>query len=160
LRFIYNCFGGSHSSVTAAGIHLGLLPDTRVASKEELLSLPYYDAQVSRDHGRIRFMGFDESGCEVYIASKKNMEAGYERSMRAFWDLVDGNQDKVAFIDTMPYVNIFMMIGGFMSRRCGLNRLGRAIVLFGTRQSYYKFIHLVNLVKSRLKCDAPEDSSQ
>lgn len=156
--FIYNCYGGSHSSVTAAAIHLGLLPDTRIATAEELLNIPYYDAQVARDHGRMRFMGFDETGSPVYIASKRNMGASFERMMRAFWAAADGDQEKIALIDTMPYVNIFMVIGGFLSRRWGWNRLGRAIILFGTRQSYNKFVHLVSLVKSGLQPHIPEDS--
>ena len=156
--FTYNCYGGSHSSVTAAAIHLGLLPNTRIPTAEEFLSVPYYDAQVSRDHGRLRFMGFDETGSPVYVASKRNMGASYEKTMRAIWGAVDGDQGKIALIDTMPYVNIFLMIGGFLSRRWGWNRLGRAIILFGTRRSYLKFVHLVGLVKSGLQPDNPEDS--
>ena len=57
MKIIYNCYGGAHSSVTAAAIHLQMLPETRKPSAAELLNLPYYDAQVGKDHGRIRFLG-------------------------------------------------------------------------------------------------------
>ncbi|HEX3010797.1 MAG TPA: DUF3189 family protein, partial [Syntrophomonadaceae bacterium] len=39
MKIIYHCFGGSHSSVTAAAIHLGLIEKHRPPSMEELMSL-------------------------------------------------------------------------------------------------------------------------
>jgi hypothetical protein len=30
MKIIYHCYGGTHSSVIAAAIHLGLLPEDRV----------------------------------------------------------------------------------------------------------------------------------
>ena len=53
------------------------------------------------------------------------------------------------FINTMPYVNIWMVIGGFLSRRLGWKALGRPLVIYGTKQAYWKFIHLINLVKDK-----------
>ena len=155
--FIYNCFGGSHSSITAAAIHLGLLPDYRTATKDELLKVPYYDAQVGKDHGRIRFLGCDEEGREVYIVGKKNLGANYEKIMRILVDTARGRQDDIALIDTMPYVNIFMMLGGYLSRRLGFSRMGRAIVIFGTRCSYHRFVQLVKVVKAASFADRAEE---
>lgn len=144
--FIYNCYGGSHSSVTAAAIHLGLLPETRIAYNRELLNTPYYDAQVAPDHGRIRFMGYDEKGNKVCIASKRNLGGYYGKILGEVAKIVGADSSNLIFIDTMPYVNIWMIVGGYLSRRLGI-KIGRSIILYGTRQSYYKFIHLVNLVK-------------
>lgn len=147
MKYIYNCFGGSHSSVTTAGIHLGLLPRERAAENKELLALPYYDAQVAKDHGRLRFMGFDELGNEVYVTGSRNLRTGYERIMRSVLTITGTKQKDIVIINTMPYVNLWMMIGGYLSRRLGFFRVGRSIILYGTRCSYYKFIHLVNLIK-------------
>lgn len=148
MKFIYNCYGAAHSSITAAGLHLGLLPEDRPAGNSEFLSLPYYDATSDPDHGRIRFMGFDDRGHEVYIASKKSLGGSYEKIMRTYIRIAEGEEDRVVFIDTMPYVNIFMVIGGFLSRRLGFNRIGRAIILCGTRISYRKFAILAHQVKT------------
>lgn len=151
MKFIYNCFGGSHSSITAASIHLGLLSENRAATDEELLSLPLFDAQVNADHGRIRFMGWDEKGNEVYITSKRNLQDKYGNIMQCILEAA-GRKDlikEVVFINTMPYVNIFMVIGGFLSRRWGSSRLGRRIVCYGTRQSYFKFALLVRQLKEK-----------
>lgn len=149
MKFIYNCYGGSHSSVTAAALHLGLLPENRVATVKEFLSVPYYDAQVSADHGRIRCFGFDKEGNEVYIASKRNLGNHYERIMRQFLDISVEPilAREVVFINTMAEVNIFMVIGGYISRRLGFCKLGRSLVIFGTRQSYAKFGQLVRQIK-------------
>jgi len=149
LKLIYNCYGGSHSSVTSAAIHLGLLPDQRTATKEELLKVPYYDAQVAQDHGRIRFLGYDENGHEVYVVGRMNLGAGYEKIIRSLVVVLEGRQEDIALVDTMPYVNIFMMIGGYLSRRLGFSRVGRSIIIFGTKLSYHRFVRLVKSVKAR-----------
>jgi hypothetical protein len=41
MKIIYCCYGGSHSSVTAAAIHLDMLPLTRKPTSAELLSIPF-----------------------------------------------------------------------------------------------------------------------
>lgn len=146
---IYNCYGGAHSSVTAAALHLQLLSDTRRPSSAELLNLPYFDAQVGKDHGRIRFMGFDSKGNKIYIASKKNLGRYYEKIMYHLLAISGVNQNNFVFINTMPYVNVWMIIGGYLSRRLGLKTLGRPLVIYGTKKSYWKFVHLVNLVKDK-----------
>lgn len=149
MKIIYNCYGGAHSSVAAAALHLGLLPEARPATAKELLSLPYYDAQVGKDHGRIRFMGFDEWGNEVYVVGKKNLGFFYETIMRSMIALCGDAQGKYLFVNTMPYVNLWMVIGGFLSRRLGLIVPGRRIVIYGTQKSYFKFLHLVKLIKGK-----------
>lgn len=151
MKFIYHCFGGSHSSVTAAAIHVGLLSEERLPERQELLSLPYYDAQVSKDHGRIRFIGFDKAGNEVYITSKRNLGFIYEKIMRQILQVADRPElnGQLIFVNTMTVVNIFMIIGGYLSRRLGWTRLGRSIVIYGTRQSFHKFTHLVRQVKEK-----------
>lgn len=154
MKIIYNCFGGSHSSVTAAAIHTGRLPIDRVAKKEELLSTPYFDAQISLDHGRIRFMGYDDVGNEVYIASKHNLGSYYKKIMTVILNLTEYENNDIIFVDTMPYVNIWMMIGGYLSRRLGV-LIGRAIIIYGTQLSYHRFIKLVCRIKQQ--CNAGEE---
>lgn len=151
MKIIYNCYGGAHSSVTAAAIHLQMLPETRKPSAAELLNLPYYDAQVGKDHGRIRFFGFDSRGNQIYITGKKNLGVFYEEIMYNLLFLGGDKQEQenFVFINTMPYVNIWMVIGGFLSRRLGWKVLGRPLVIYGTKQAYWKFIHLINLVKDK-----------
>jgi len=105
-------------------------------------------------------MGYDGEGNEVYITSKRNLGFGYERIMRQFLRIT-GRPDldrEVIFINTMPHVNIFMVIGGYLSRRLGFYKLGRTIVVYGTRLSYLKFTHLIRQVKEKYH-HATEDRS-
>lgn len=149
MHIIYNCYGGSHSSVTAACIHAGLLKDNVVPTFKELLSLPYFDQQVAKDHGFIRYIGEDIYGNKIYITSKHNLSYHYETIMRSIACIVNFSNEKLLFIDTMPYVNWLMVVGGYLSRALGITVLGRPIVIWGTQISFFKFSHIVNIVKTK-----------
>ena len=43
MKIIYHCYGGSHSSVIAAALHLGLLAKDRIPNETELMAIPYFD---------------------------------------------------------------------------------------------------------------------
>ncbi|KJS83435.1 MAG: hypothetical protein JM58_12685 [Peptococcaceae bacterium BICA1-8] len=147
MHIIYNCYGGSHSSVTAASIHVGILKDNVIPNGCQLLNLPYYDKQVAKDHGFIRYIGEDEYRNKIYITSKHNLGRNYETIMRSLVCIMDLSNEKLVFVDTMPYVNWLMVIGGFLSRRLGIVSLGRPIVIKGTQISFLKFTQLVNIIK-------------
>lgn len=151
MKVIYNCYGGSHSSVTTAAIHLGLLPSNRLPTYDEFMSLPYFDSQTAVDHGKFRFLGKDNSDNQIYISSKRNLSKYYGDIMLHVAKIAEADLTDMIFIDTMPYVNIFMVIGGYTSRRLGLINIGRPIVIYGTKLSYFKFVHLVEAVKYRLR---------
>ncbi|MGI6226062.1 MAG: DUF3189 family protein [Peptococcales bacterium] len=149
MHIIYNCYGGSHSSVTAASIHAGLLQDNRVPTPEEFMKLPYYDQQVAKDHGYIRFIGEDEYGNKIYLTSKHNLSYHYETIMRSILCIAEIPNEDVVFVDTMPYVNWLMVLGGYLSRRLGLTYIGRPIVIWGTQIAFFNFSHLVNIIKTK-----------
>ncbi|ATW24108.1 DUF3189 family protein [Candidatus Formimonas warabiya] len=147
MKIIYCCYGGSHSSVTAAAIHLGMLPGTRRPTFQELLSVPFYEQQKAKDHGYFRFMGFDEYRNEVYIIGKHNLGPSFEKIIRQIGEAFHIDQQEIVLVDTMPYVNLAMMIGGFTSRRLGLERIGRPIVILGTQNAYFNLVSLVHRLK-------------
>lgn len=149
MHIIYHCYGGAHSSVTAAAIHARLLSENSIPNGEQLLKLPYYDLQVAKDHGYIRYIGQDEHDNSVYITSKHNLGEDYEDIMRSIANIAGLPQNQLVFVNTMPYVNILMMIGGYLSRRLGWVRIGRPIVIMGTKIAFPKFSQVVNIVKTR-----------
>ena len=71
-KIVFHCYGGSHSSVTAAGIYLGMLPGERTASAAELLGVPHYDRYEAVIHGRFRFIG------RGIYAGKTHRRPGYD----------------------------------------------------------------------------------
>lgn len=144
MKIIYHCFGGSHSSVTAAALHLGLLPKHRLPTYDELMSLPYFDKTNDDDFGSIRFMGIDEFGNDVYVLGKKSLGDRFTRILTGVAGLL-GCQDKVLVVNTMNQVNWSMKLGGFTSRRLGIVFLGRPVVTRGTQSAFY---HLLNTVET------------
>jgi len=147
MKIIYCCYGGSHSSVTAAAIHLGMLPVTGIPSSRQLLSVPYYDQQTGKDHGFFHYMGKDEYENQIYIVGKHNLGNYFEEIIRQVAEVFSLDQNEFALINTMPYVNLTMMIGGFLSRRLGMVGLGRPIVCYGTKKAYDNLVNLVNRIK-------------
>jgi len=136
VHIIYHCYGGAHSSVVGAAIHLGFLPQEEPASAEQLWSIRYYDKQDQGDHGRIRFMGRDRDGHQVYILGCRNHFHILEKSIGEIGRVMGVSLDDVRFVDTLPCVNWSMRIGGFLSRFMGLRAIGRPLVIRGTRKAY------------------------
>lgn len=146
MKIIYHCFGGSHSSVTAAALHLGLLDKGYPPSNEELMRLPYYDKTCNADFGTIRLMGVDEYGNEVYVLGKKSLGDRYSNILMGVAAML-GVEDELIVVNCMNRVNWMMKIGGFTSRRIGIPLLGRPVVTWGTRRAFMSLINLVEITR-------------
>lgn len=146
MKIIYHCFGGSHSSVAAAALHLGLLDRQRIPSQEDLVRIPYYDKTTDADFGIIRYMGTDEEGNDVYVFGKKTFSNRYMALLMGIAGIL-GEQDQVVLVDCMNRVNWSMKLGGFTSRRLGLTPIGRPIVTWGTRRAFAQLVNLVEITR-------------
>ncbi|PKM77039.1 MAG: hypothetical protein CVU90_09270 [Firmicutes bacterium HGW-Firmicutes-15] len=146
MKIIYHCFGGAHSSVTAAALHLGMLNKTRPPTKEQLMEIPYYDKTSDVDFGSIRYMGTDEFGHEVYVLGKKSMGNRYSAILMGVAEIV-GKQDQLIVVNCMDRVNWSMKIGGFTSRRMRLVLLGRPVVTWGTQKAFSQLVNLVEITR-------------
>ncbi|MGI6285641.1 DUF3189 family protein [Neomoorella humiferrea] len=136
MMVIYHCFGGSHSSVTAAAIHLGLLSRHRLPTAAELLALPYFDGRSRGEEGDLKYMGTDAYGNKVYAVGKKNLGARFETFLYNLAAVIGIPRRNILLLNTSPLVNMSMRIGGFISRRMGLTFLGRPLVVWGTRRAF------------------------
>ncbi len=146
MKIIYHCFGGSHSSVTAAALHLGLIDKHRPPTVDELMSLPYFDKTTEADFGSIRFMGIDEYGNEVYVLGKKSMSERLTHILKGLAQIL-GVEDQVLVVNAMDRVNISMKLGGFTSRRIGLPSVGRPVVSRGTIKAFFQLVNLVEITR-------------
>ncbi|MGE5560769.1 MAG: DUF3189 family protein [Chloroflexota bacterium] len=149
MKFIYHCWGGSHSSVICAAIHLGLLPRDRVPSASELRALPHFDSQTTRDHGRIFCLGQDAQGNDVCFLGRRSNGPVVDRILPGMAAVFGFRQDEVVTLNTMPYVNLLMVVGGTLSRGLGLVWPGRPIVTFGVRMAYPRLCHAVEKMKAK-----------
>ncbi|KUG04658.1 hypothetical protein ASZ90_017797 [hydrocarbon metagenome] len=146
MKVIYHCYGGAHSSVIAAALHLKMIEKQRLPTEEEMMAVPYYDKTDNGDFGSIRFMGIDDSGNEVYVLGKKSMGEKYSRILVGVAEIM-GAGDEIIAIDCLNRVNISMKLGGFLSRRIGLIFPGRPVLFRGTRKAFMTLVNLVETVR-------------
>jgi len=149
MKVIYHCFGGSHSSVTAAALHIGLIGKNRPPTMEELMALPYFDKTNNEDFGSIRFMGCDEYGNEVYVLGKKSLGDRYSNVLMGIAEIL-GAKDQVIAVNCMNRVNWAMKLGGFTSRRIGMVSLGRPVLSVGTRNAFFNLVNLVEITRLKI----------
>lgn len=150
---VYSDYGGAHSTQVAAAVHLGVLPANRVPDKQELMQLPLFDRADSDIHGCLVFMGTDEKGREIYVLGRGPSGITVERAVASGVALAGGDVGSLRFFETLQCVNLWMRIGGFLSRGLGLSRLGRPLVIHGTRKAYMQIVKLVAQVRQLLEVD-------
>ncbi|HBQ25981.1 MAG TPA: hypothetical protein DD791_06275, partial [Syntrophomonas sp.] len=72
IKIIYFDYGGSHSSVVAANIHSGKLDPPKTPPIGEIINLPDFDKTTPDDFGKIRRVGTDADGNDVYVLGTKS----------------------------------------------------------------------------------------
>lgn len=140
IKVIYFDYGGSHSSVVAANIHAGKLDSQENPPIEEIFNLPYFDKTQKDDFGKIRRTGTDPEGNDIYVLGTKNGNSG---GLLTSLVKAQGAAHQFRFVDTMPYVNMWLRIGGWLSRGLSLPFLGRPLIKTGIKQAYPKLKTLV-----------------
>jgi ABC-type glucose/galactose transport system permease subunit len=143
--FIYNCYGGTHSSSIASSVHLGLLPGDRTPTNQEVLNTPHFDTLTYKDMGKILLRGTDRWGNKVYTLGRGTSKAlipAIENLIRILSEEAGLNQE-VVLINCSPTVTNHMTVGGFLSRGLKLHFLGRPLLVYGVRQNYFSIVKLV-----------------
>lgn len=144
-RFIiYHCYGGSHSSVVAAAVHVGLLAREKKPSRQELQGLPYFDAQKAADHGYLQLLGKSENGSPVYSVGFETASLPVIKAAKNLFALGKAHGDSITYVETRPVINRWMVLGGVISRLLGLTFLGRPLVTWGTQRAYKSIVSLVH----------------
>lgn len=155
MMVIYHDVGGTHSSAVAANIHVNKLPPGSVPSKDMLLSIPTFDRIEKKDWGRLIFMGEDEFGAGVYTMCRQFAPMIVLPALTDLYNILNGTHgnEGLYLVDTSPTVNMWMAIGGFLSRRIKFISLGRPIAAYGTMKAYKNISNLVERVKEQIKED-------
>jgi len=151
--FIYNCYGGTHTSSLASAVHLGKLPLDRIPTKHEILSTDYFNELDNKDMGRIIYRGTDSEGNKVYTLGRglsKVVVKSMESLIRLLHDECSLNE-KLVLSNMSPTVTPAMSMGGYLSRRLTLDFLGVPLLLLGTRQAYKRITTLVSLTRESAK---------
>ena len=156
--YIYNCYGGTHSSVLAAAYHLEMLDKTREPTKEEILNLPNFNKLVHGNRGELFYYGSDKDGNKVYTIGRGNSKILIPGLYNLASMLHKQNlfNEKIIFSNTSPTVPLSMTFGGLFSRSLKIDFIGVPLLVKGAKQSYKNVIELVNHTKKSAKKDKSE----
>ncbi|OAT86409.1 DUF3189 family protein [Desulfotomaculum copahuensis] len=151
MKIIYYCFGGTHSSVTAAAIHLGLLPRDRLPPAGEIAAIPWFDRRDTRQQGIPAFLGRDDRGNEVYVLGWPGRPQLIELVYAGLAGIFSLPAGSYKLVNVKEHVNLIMKAGGFLSRRLGWVTLGRPLAARGIRRAYPALRALVQAVLQELE---------
>ena len=150
LKLFYYCYGGAHTSVTCASIHLGFLPTDRVPHPDEFLAVPYYDKMDNNKLGTPIYVGRDEFGWDIYVIGLKRANRIAIPAIKSYL-YANGISDRdVLFVNALVKLHPITSIGGFSSRKLHMVNLGRPLTIWGIRRSYPVFVELVRRVKESI----------
>lgn len=150
MKIVYHCYGGAHSSPIAACIHVGILPHERLPSSNQLMEAPCFDKVGPLDRGKLFFIGRDGYGNEVFMVGRGPEPKGIINGIRSGSAMAGLTDEDFLFVDTLPNVNWWMRVGGYLSRGLRWISVGRPIVIYGTKRAYPELVATVDKVKSEL----------
>lgn len=134
--------------MTAAAVHLGMLPHDRKPNFKDLLAIPFFDTRESYDHGQITLMGIDDQQNKVYCVGQRGEYQILENIIGGLARYFDISTQNYKLVNVIYKVNMSMKVGGTMSRHLKWISVGRPLVTWGTVRAYKKIIDLVRRVKA------------
>lgn len=151
--YIYNCYGGTHSSSIAAAVHLKRIPSDRIPSREEILNIQYFNKLSYKDMGKIIYRGTDDEGNKVFTLGRGTSKV----LVPCLENLINilhyecGFKDRIIFSNMSPCVPIAMTFGGFFSRGLGIHFIGVPLLVAGARQTFMNIVKVVDNTKKAAK---------
>lgn len=147
---VYHCYGGVHTSITAAGIHVGRLPRDRIASAEELLGVRPFDSHCARI-GEVHSFGRDTRGVAVKAVG---LAGGGRRLLPLLLEVlgvVGYGDEEIVLHNALSAAGIAVRLGGLLSCGLGVITVGRPLVIRGVMAGYPKLVQGVEAVGRRLE---------
>lgn len=148
--YIYNDYGGTHTTSLAAAYHLKQLPQSeQKLTSDEILNVKYFNQLTKKDFGKIIFHGTDEEGNSVYTIGRKR-DKFVVPALKELTLLLQEKyhfDEKIVFSNTSPTVPISMSIGGFFSRGLKIDFIGVPLLVKGAKQCCANIYRLVENTK-------------
>lgn len=148
--YIYNDYGGTHTTSLAAAYHLKQLPQSeRKLTTEEILNVKYFNKLTKKDFGKLIFHGTDEDGNNVYTIGRKRNKFVVPAMKEMILLLQEKFQfdEKIIFSNTSPTVPLSMSFGGFFSRGLKIDFIGVPLLVRGAKQCCDNIYRLVENTK-------------
>ncbi|MGE5550952.1 MAG: DUF3189 family protein [Bacteroidota bacterium] len=150
MKVFYQCYGRSHTSIVAAHIHLGNLPESGTPTVRQITALPQFDAAKRHDFGRPLLMGRDGAGHEVYALG---LALAVQAGLGAIYSIfrLNGEAEEPLVVNALKGLGVLARIGGGLSREFGLVSIGRPLVAYGIKQIFPRLVATVDAVKRFLE---------
>lgn len=145
---IFQCYGGTHTSVVAAAIYTGRLNRMRLPAGTELENLPYFDRVAGHHVGNLHYFGHDKEQNPVFILGSRKWGGSVIKLLAATLETEKRTGAAVAVIDCLEHVTLPVRIGGVLSRCFHLTALGRLLLKFGIRLIYPGLVMQVELFEN------------
>lgn len=148
--YIYNDYGGTHTTSLAAALHLQIIPPSSFPlSKEEILAVPYFNKLTKQDFGKLIFHGKDREGNLVYTIGRKSQELVVTslESLGLMLFEYFKVEERLIFSNTSPTVPKVMSVGVFFSRGLKINSIGVPLLIRGAKQCVMNIYDLVENTK-------------
>lgn len=148
--YIYNDYGGTHTTALAAAYHLKEITQSeRKLTTEEILNVNYFNKLTKEDFGKLIFHGVDENGDSVYTIGRKSNKLVVPALSNLTLLLQSKHQfqEKIIFSNTSPTVPIVMSMGGFFSRGLKIDFIGVPLLVLGAKQCCDNIFRLVENTK-------------
>ncbi|MDY0396117.1 DUF3189 family protein [Virgibacillus halophilus] len=157
--YIYNDYGGTHTTALAAAYHLKQLPQSeKTLPSDEILNVRYFNQLTKKDFGKLIFHGKDEDGNEVYTIGRKRNKLVVPalKELTLLLQSKFNHHEKIIFSNTSPTVPIVMSFGGFFSRGLKMDFIGVPLLVKGAKQCCDNIYRLVENTKQVAKDSSTE----
>lgn len=144
---VYHCFGGTHSSIIAVNLHLGILPWEKLPQKEEFLALTHFDQLANHQFGTVMPHGKDEGGNLICSLARRGQGQLAENILSSLSALLGA---QVKPVNALTPLGSVARVGGFLSRRWGIVGFGRSLLLTDCLKAYPRFQELVGNTREEL----------
>ncbi|PLS09480.1 DUF3189 family protein [Neobacillus cucumis] len=148
--YIYNDYGGTHTTSMAAAYHLKQLPQSeRKLTTDEILNINYFNKLTKEQFGRLIYHGKDEEGNLVYTIGRKRdkLVVPALKEMALMLQEKFHFKEKIIFSNTSPTVPLTMSLGGFFSRGLKIDFIGVPLLVNGAKQCCDNIYRLVENTK-------------
>lgn len=148
--YIYNDYGGTHTTSLAAAYHLNELAQTeRKLTTEEILNVRYFNKLSKKEAGKLIFHGTDDKGNSVYTLGRRSSKFVVPalKELSLLLQSKHHFNEKIIFSNTSPTVPLLMSIGGFFAKGLKLNFIGVPLLVIGAKQCCDNIFRVVEYTK-------------
>lgn len=128
-RIFYVCYAGTHTSVVASALHLGVISteDIETLGYMALTCIPYFDRRKTGDIGVSLNVGKDEYGSDVYVLGTGWPGLSLELCLCDLIELASPDA-RACLCRVRGFLDFQARFGGFLSRRFNFVEPGRHII--------------------------------